>query len=121
MLLMVSVSEYLYNSTRYNRQVNSLWKIHFRSINLLLQSRKSIRCRTFMSSLKLIYLAVSLGGLHTTISVPVYLSHAFLTEAERQSTGITENLVRISVGLENPQDLMNDLDQALKKATSVTK
>lgn len=77
--------------------------------------------RTFMSSLKLIYLAVSLGGLHTTISVPVYLSHAFLTEAERQSTGITENLVRISVGLENPQDLMNDLDQALKKATSVAK
>ena len=74
-----------------------------------------------MSSLKLIYLAVSLGGLHTTISVPVYLSHAFLTEAERQSTGITENLVRISVGLENPQDLMNDLDQALKEATSVAK
>ena len=120
MLLMVSVSEYLYNSTIYSRQVNFLWKIHF-EVNLLLLSRKSIRCRTFMSSLKLIYLAVSLGGLHTTISVPVYLSHAFLTEAERQSTGITENLVRISVGLENPQDLMNDLDQALKKATSVAK
>ena len=73
-----------------------------------------------MSSLKLIYLAVSLGGLHSTISVPVYLSHAFLTESERESTGITENLVRISVGLENPQDLMHDLDQALKNATSET-
>ena len=74
-----------------------------------------------MSSLKLIYLAVSLGGLHTTISVPVYLSHAFLTESERKSTGITENLVRISVGLENTQDIKHDLDQALKKAMSETK
>ena len=120
MLLMVSVSEYLYNSTRYSRQVNFYGR-YTSEENLLLQTRKSIPCRTFMSSLKLIYLAVSLGGLHTTISVPVYLSHAFLTEAERQSTGITENLVRISVGLENPQDLMNDLDQALKKATIVKK
>ena len=50
---------------------------------------KGSATRTFMASLKLIYLAVSLGGLHTTISVPVLLSHSFLTES---GTGIQTNV-----------------------------
>ena len=74
------------------------------------------RTDMFMASLKLIDLAVSLGGVHTTACVPVKLSHSFLTKDERRATGITENLVRISVGIENIDDIKADLEQALKKA-----
>lgn len=67
----------------------------------------------FQRRLSLITPAVSLGGVETTICQPVLTSHAKMTAAERQRLGITEQLLRLSVGIEDAGDLIDDLDQAL--------
>src|SRR6185369_13973470 len=58
-------------------------------------------------------LAESLGGVETLISHPATMTHAALGEKGRREIGITDGLVRISVGIENVEDIMDDLDQAL--------
>jgi len=58
-------------------------------------------------------LAESLGGVETLISHPASMTHAALGEKGRREIGITDGMVRISVGIENVQDIMDDLDQAL--------
>jgi cystathionine gamma-lyase/cystathionine beta-lyase/cystathionine gamma-lyase/homocysteine desulfhydrase len=58
-------------------------------------------------------LAESLGGVETLISHPATMTHAALGEKGRKAIGITDGLVRISVGIEDEQDLIEDLDQAL--------
>jgi cystathionine beta-lyase/cystathionine gamma-synthase len=58
-------------------------------------------------------LAESLGGVETLISHPATMTHAALGEKGRREIGITDGLVRISVGIENVEDVMDDLDQAL--------
>jgi cystathionine beta-lyase/cystathionine gamma-synthase len=58
-------------------------------------------------------LAESLGGVETLISHPATMTHAALGEKGRREIGITDGLVRISVGIENIEDIMDDLDQAL--------
>jgi cystathionine beta-lyase/cystathionine gamma-synthase len=58
-------------------------------------------------------LAESLGGVETLISHPATMTHAALGEKGRRAIGITDGLVRISVGIENVEDIMDDLDQAL--------
>src|SRR5262249_4887293 len=58
-------------------------------------------------------LAESLGGVETLISHPATMTHAALGEKGRREIGITDGMVRISVGIENVQDIMDDLDQAL--------
>jgi cystathionine beta-lyase/cystathionine gamma-synthase len=58
-------------------------------------------------------LAESLGGVETLISHPASMTHAALGEKGRREIGITDGLVRISVGIENVEDIMDDLDQAL--------
>ncbi len=60
-------------------------------------------------------LGESLGGVETLISHPASMTHASVPAAEREKIGITEGLVRISVGIENVEDLIADLDQALKR------
>ncbi len=60
--------------------------------------------------------AASLGGVETTICSPVQTSHAKLPAAERERLGITEALLRLSVGVEHHDDLMEDLGQALDNA-----
>ena len=64
---------------------------------------------------KLVYIkrAVSLGGVESTINSPCKTSHAKLTPAERKSVGISDNLLRLSVGIEEVNDLINDIKQAL--------
>jgi cystathionine beta-lyase len=57
--------------------------------------------------------AVSLGGVETIASYPVRMSHASMPETERQRLGITDTLIRISVGLEDPEDLIADFENAL--------
>ena len=66
-----------------------------------------------MSRLKLVRPSPSLGGTETIISYPVESSHSSLPPEERRLLGITEDLVRLSVGLEDPEDIVEDLDQAL--------
>jgi len=57
--------------------------------------------------------AVSLGGVESIISYPARMSHASVPAAERQRKGITDTLVRLSVGLEDPDDMIADLEQAM--------
>ncbi len=71
--------------------------------------------RRLLNSVKLCSLAESLGGVETLISLPALMTHASMPPAVRQQIGITEGLVRLSVGLEDVEDLIADLDQALAK------
>lgn len=67
-------------------------------------------------SLHLFTLAPSLGGVESLVSIPVLTSHAMISAEHRQKMGVTDQLVRLSVGIENSDDLIADLDQALKTA-----
>jgi cystathionine beta-lyase/cystathionine gamma-synthase len=69
--------------------------------------------RRFLPRLRLCSLGESLGGVETLISHPATMTHAGYTQAERDALGITDGLVRISVGCEDAQDLLADLGQAL--------
>jgi cystathionine gamma-lyase/cystathionine beta-lyase/cystathionine gamma-lyase/homocysteine desulfhydrase len=68
-----------------------------------------------LNSVRLCSLAESLGGVETLISHPASMTHASVPPEERRRIGITEGLVRISVGIEDAEDLIADLDQALAK------
>jgi cystathionine beta-lyase/cystathionine gamma-synthase len=68
-----------------------------------------------LESVKLCTLAESLGGVETLISHPATMTHASVDVAKRERLGITEGLVRISVGIEDTDDIIADLDQALEK------
>jgi cystathionine beta-lyase/cystathionine gamma-synthase len=67
----------------------------------------------FMGKLKLIKRAISLGGIESTVTSPVKTSHSKMSEAERLAIGVTDNLVRFSVGIEEVDDLIRDIEQAL--------
>ena len=64
-------------------------------------------------SLHLFTLAPSLGGVDSLVSLPVLTSHAMISAADRQKMGVTEQLIRLSVGIENADDLITDLEQGL--------
>ena len=70
----------------------------------------------FLRGIKVFTLAESLGGMTSLAGHPVTQSHASMSAEQRQKIGITDGLVRLSVGLENTQDLLDDLKQALEKA-----
>ena len=67
----------------------------------------------FMNNLKLIKRAISLGGVESTMASPVKTSHAKMNAAERASIGVTDNLIRFSIGIEESSDLIADIEQAL--------
>jgi cystathionine beta-lyase/cystathionine gamma-synthase len=67
----------------------------------------------FMARLNLALFAASLGGVETTISHPEITSHRFLSEAEREQLGIGPGTVRVSVGIENADDIVADFLAAL--------
>jgi methionine-gamma-lyase len=67
----------------------------------------------FLDRLEVMKLAVSLGGTETLISHPASTTHSGVPKALREEIGLTNALVRISVGVENPDDLVADLEQAL--------
>lgn len=68
-----------------------------------------------LESVKICTLGESLGGVETLISHPATMTHASVPEAERNRLGITDGLVRVSVGIEDVEDIIADLDQALNK------
>jgi len=70
----------------------------------------------FIDSLKLWYLAASLGGVESTVSYPVLASHIGLSEKQLELLGVSPATVRLSVGIEDADDLLADLDQALARA-----
>ena len=71
--------------------------------------------KTLLNSLKLCSLAVSLGDTETLIQHPASMTHSPYTKEEREAAGITDGLVRLSVGLENIEDIIADLEQGLEK------
>lgn len=73
---------------------------------------------SFMNSLKLCVRATTLGDVFTTVSHSATSSHRELTEKRRNTLGISEGLVRISVGIENPDDILSDIEQALAASSS---
>lgn len=70
--------------------------------------------RAVLNRVRLCLLAESLGGVETLISHPATMTHAYLSEEERQRIGITQGLIRLSVGIEDVEDLIGDLKQALE-------
>jgi cystathionine beta-lyase/cystathionine gamma-synthase len=64
--------------------------------------------------LKIGFLAASLGGVETLISQPAVMTHHQLTPEERAKTGIPETLIRLSVGIEDKEDLISDFERALE-------
>lgn len=72
--------------------------------------------RRFVESVEVATLAVSLGGPETLVQHPASMTHGPLTEEERRTGGVSEGLVRVSVGLEDEADLIEDFDRSLRKA-----
>lgn len=75
--------------------------------------------RRLMNAVRLCHVAVSLGDADTLIQHPASMTHAVVPAEARLAAGITDGLVRLSVGLEDPSDLIADLEQALQAAQSV--
>ena len=70
--------------------------------------------KKFCNGLQLCHRAVSLGGVETLVSIPVLSSHWQIPERELEKSGIHPGVVRLSVGIEDPQDILDDLKQALE-------
>jgi cystathionine beta-lyase/cystathionine gamma-synthase len=68
--------------------------------------------RRLVESLRLFTLAVSLGGVDSLVTLPRYSSHAMISEEQREKMGVSDRLIRVSVGIENADDLIADLEQA---------
>jgi cystathionine beta-lyase/cystathionine gamma-synthase len=71
------------------------------------------KINAFMRELNTAHYAMTLGGYRTTLSHPVSSSHKSIPEKERQKMGITYGLMRVSVGIEDPNDLIADFSNAL--------
>ncbi|XP_044169452.1 cystathionine gamma-lyase-like [Acropora millepora] len=72
--------------------------------------------KQFFKASKLFTLAESLGGFESLTELPAIMTHASVPKDQREILGISDTLIRLSVGLEDTEDLIEDLDQALKKA-----
>ena len=79
--------------------------------------KANVHRTTFEKALALIQPVVSLAGVESTITIPAITSHKLLSPAARAEQGITDQMVRFSVGIEHLDDLKNDLNQALTQAT----
>ena len=69
--------------------------------------------RRFLENVKVFALAESLGGVESLVDHPAIMTHASVPRTQREALGITDSLVRLSVGIEDEQDLIDDLDNAL--------
>jgi cystathionine beta-lyase/cystathionine gamma-synthase len=79
---------------------------------LSFELKKTHSAEDFVRNLKLIRFAPSLGGVTTTISHPAKTSHRSLTPVQRGEAGISDTLLRLSVGIEDPDDILRDIEQA---------
>jgi cystathionine gamma-synthase len=76
--------------------------------------------KAFLSRLELFCLAESLGGVESLVAHPASMTHASMTPEARETAGITDTLIRLAVGIEDPRDLVEDLCQALSFAAQST-
>ncbi len=72
--------------------------------------------RVFFRGLHLVTLAESLGGVESLVCHPATMTHAAIPEEIRKKVGITDGLIRLSVGIESVQDIQGDLEQAIQAA-----
>ena len=70
--------------------------------------------RNFLNKIKMCSLSANLGDTRSIVTHPASTTHSSLAEDDRLEVGITDGLVRISIGLENVKDILNDLKQALE-------
>ncbi len=73
------------------------------------------KVKTFFDNLKLVVLAPSLGGAETLVTHPATVTHSEMPEDEKNARGITNAMIRVAVGLESPDDLIEDFKNALEK------
>jgi len=78
--------------------------------------KENVDVYTFLKSLEIIKPGMSLAGVETTVNFPIKTSHGLLTQKERDNQGIGDKLIRLSVGIEDYQDLYDDLDNAINKS-----
>lgn len=78
--------------------------------------KENVDVYTFLKSLEIIKPGMSLAGVETTVNFPIKTSHGLLTQKEKDNQGIGDKLIRLSVGIEDYQDLYDDLDNAIKKS-----
>lgn len=81
---------------------------------LSFELKKGLDASLFQKNLELIKSSMSLAGVESTMITPTLTSHALLTPEEREAQGIKDGLIRFSVGIEEKEDLINDLEQAIK-------
>jgi cystathionine gamma-synthase len=74
--------------------------------------------RRVSEAMRLFTLATSLGGVESLVSIPVLTSHAMISAEQRAKMGVTEQMIRLSVGIENADDLIADLGHALEAVTA---
>lgn len=77
--------------------------------------------RTLLSNTKLFSLAESLGGVESLINHPASMTHASIPREERIKNGLSDTLIRLSVGIEDADDLIEDLRQAIERAEQLKK
>jgi cystathionine beta-lyase len=82
---------------------------------LSFELKEGINSMEFMNSLELIKPSMSLAGVESTMLSPTQTSHALLSPEERANQGIKDGLIRFSVGIEEPKDLIADIEQAIQK------
>jgi cystathionine beta-lyase len=85
---------------------------------LSFELKKGIDAMKFQNSLQLIKASMSLAGVESTTVSPTQTTHALLNEEERLERGIKDGLIRFSVGIEETEDLIKDIEQAIEKAKS---
>ena len=83
-------------------------------LSIIVDSEDYEKRNKFVKSLKFVRYAPTLGGVRTTFQQPIYSSHAHMPDDERRAIGITPGMFRISVGIEDPDDLITEFYDALK-------
>jgi cysteine-S-conjugate beta-lyase len=99
------------------------YEIHSRQANgpgavLSFELENEALFKEFVQNVKLPVFAVSLGGVESILSYPAKMSHAAMPDSERQKRGISNTLLRLSVGLESVEDIINDFSNALEVASN---
>ena len=72
--------------------------------------------REFFRALRLVALAESLGGVESLVCHPASMTHASIPKETREKVGITDRLIRLSVGIEDVDDIWSDIENAIEKA-----
>ena len=92
----------------------ALFKGNYSGILNFLVSGGLKEAQTVINSLKMAYYAVSLGDLDTLVEQPATMTHGQMDPVERLKMGIPDNMIRVSVGVEDVEDIIADFDQALR-------